>query len=89
MSNKLGLVVFLDWKGNQDVYISILNKYLISFVEALNASDQIDLKFQQDNAYLHTVKRTKAWLAKIAEKHQLKIIEYPLNSSDMSQIEHL
>ena len=52
---QLGLIVFIDGKVNQDVYMSILDEYLVSFVEALNAYERINLKFQQ-NACLYKLK---------------------------------
>ena len=74
---------------NQDVYAAMLTEHLVPFLEALKTDGEINLEFQQDNATPHTGKRARVSLKEIAEKHGLKIMEWPPNSPDLNPIEHL
>ena len=88
-SNRLGPIVFIEDAVNQDVYKTMLAEYLVPFLDALKADGEANLEFQQDNAPPHTAKRAKESLKEIAEKHNLKTMEWPPNSPDLSPIEHL
>ena len=89
MHNKLSPIVFVNSTENQDVYMEILQESFVPFIEALNADGHKDLEFQQDNARPHTAKRTKELLENIAEKYELKIMDWLANSPDLNPIEHL
>ena len=45
--------------------------------------------FQQDNAKPHTSKLVKAWLKKSSKANRFAILEWPVNSGDLSPIENL
>ena len=58
MSNKLGLIVFVDDSIKKEQYVAILNQYLLEFIDALGADGLRDITFQQDNARPHTTNLT-------------------------------
>lgn len=54
MSNKIEPIVFVDESRKKEVYIDILKKNLLNFVDALRENRANDIIFQQDNARPHT-----------------------------------
>ena len=88
-NDKLGSIAFFDGTVNSDVYISVLQDELLSFIDALHTDDISGIVFQQDNARPHTSKKTKEFLINSAMQHDFSIMEWPVNSPDMNPIEHM
>ena len=53
ISDKLGLIIFIESTVKQDVYIMVLSQFLLPFVSALTEDGHTNLSFQQDNAMPH------------------------------------
>ena len=55
--NKLGLLVRLEGRITANIYIDVLNNYLLPFINSLeNKNNYI---FQEDNAPIHKAKAVK------------------------------
>lgn len=59
--------------------------YKLALEEGLLPIWQIGLRFQQDNAPIHTSKDTKAWF----NQYAIELLDWPPNSPDLNPIEHL
>ncbi len=89
LGDKLGPIVFIDGTVNTNVYIGVLDDYLLPFIDALNADGLSNIIYQQDNASPHASHKTKEWLANSAKEHGFTVMEWPPNSPDMNPIENL
>jgi len=69
MGNKIGPIVFVDESIKKEVYIGILEKILLDFIDALREDGADDIIFQQDNARPHTANATVEWLKTVGQKH--------------------
>ena len=63
-------------------YTEVLKENLIPFLELFPESQKV---FQQDNALIHTAKRTMNFL----EESGIEVLEWPPQSPDQNPIEHL
>jgi hypothetical protein len=90
ISDKLGPLVCIDEHVTQDIYIETLRQNLLPFIDILK-DDGVgtNLIFQQDNARPHTARKTKDWLAEMAEEFGFTVIDWPPNSPDLNPIENL
>lgn len=85
IGNQIGPLVSYRGVNTADTYITTLRDHLLPFIETLPDELIDDLIYQQDNARIHTAKKTREWFA-----HQrFMIMEWPPNSPDMNPIEHL
>ena len=89
VGDKLGPIVFVDGKVNSDVYIDVLAKEFIPFIDALNADGTSDVVFQRDNASPHTARKTAQFLTDVGHEHHFSVMHSPPNSPDMNPIENL
>src|SRR5579859_1573388 len=89
VGNTLGPIVFISDSINQDVYLELLRTEFDPFLNALAEDGQTNLEFQQDNACPHTAKRTLKFLEGFVRKYRLTIMDWLVNSPDLSPIENL
>lgn len=79
-------IVFLEGRQKATNYISTLSSALQPFLDAirpkLGGSEPI---FQQDGASIHTAKVVKAWFS----TQNIKTVEWPAKSPDLSPIENI
>ena len=64
-------------------YIQVLEKHLIPFLESLD--DEKTFTFQEDNAPIHTAKKTVEW----KNENGILCLPWPAQSPDLNPIEHL
>ncbi|KAK9310543.1 hypothetical protein QLX08_000122 [Tetragonisca angustula] len=69
---------------DQHQYVDTLDKNLIPFAEE-NFNKSEDWIFQADNDSKHTSRKVKRFL----EEHNVNVICWPAQSSDLNSIEHL
>ena len=67
----------------------MLEEFFLPFLDAVYTDDPTPHEFQQDNAHPHVAKITRDWFKPLAEKYDLKLMQWPPNSPDMNPIEHL
>jgi DDE superfamily endonuclease len=89
IGNKLGPIVFIDGTVNKEVYVGMLEEFFLPFLDAVYTDKPTLREFQQDNARPHVAKITRDWFKCLAEKYDLKLMQWLPNSSDMNPIEHL
>jgi len=81
--NKLGPLVRLEGKITAIVYIEMLEKNLLPFINSLeNKNNYI---FQEDNAPIHTARIAKQW----KENNNIASLPWPAQSPDLNPIENL
>ena len=80
-SGKLVLVV-MEGTQNSEHYVHALEQYLLPLGAQQPDSQWI---FQQDNATIHTSRRTEAWLV----EKGVKVMDWPAVSPDINPIEIL
>jgi len=86
VSNRLGpLVICEEGRMNSDDYIKILNDHLKEFKAAIETEFGNTLIFQDDNAKIHTSKKTREW----KEKNRIISMPWPAQSPDLNPIENL
>ena len=68
---------FTDVNMNSLIYLQILEAHLLSFI---SEAFQGQAAFQQDNAPIHALKVTKAWL----KEHNVKVLQWPPKSPDLN-----
>jgi transposase len=81
--NKLGPLVRLEGRITAAIYIEMLEKNLIPFINNLENSD--NYIFQEDNAPIHTAKIAKEW----KENKKITSLPWPAQSPDLNPIENL
>jgi transposase len=59
--------------------------YITALTEGLLPNWRRSQQFMQDNARVHTSRRTRAFL----REHHINVIEWPAYSPDLNPIEHL
>jgi len=89
IDDKLGPIVFIDGMIKTEIYVDMLEKYFLPFLDALYTDQPTPCEFQQDNARPHIANLTRDWFKPLAEKYSLRLMEWPLNSPDMNSIEHI
>jgi DDE superfamily endonuclease len=72
-------------KINSDVYVSILDKNLLSFISCVKEIMGKKPIFQQDNAPIHMAKITKEWF----KTKKIKTLTWPANSPNLNPIENI
>lgn len=70
---------------NSNIYINILNKYLLPFQQVVHEIAGGNVVFQQDNAPIHTSKLTTDWF----KANSITTIDWPANSPDLNPIENI
>jgi len=81
----LGPLVSFRGKNTADTYVNTLRNHLLPFIQSLPSDVANEFIFQQDNATIHTAKKTRQWF----EENGIQVMEWPPNSPDMNPIEHL
>jgi len=81
--NELGPLVRLEGRVTANIYIEMLENYLIPFINDLENKD--DYTFQEDNAPIHTAKIAKKWKS----DNNIKSLPWPAQSPDLNPIENL
>lgn len=81
--NKLGPLVRLEGRITAAIYIEMLEKNLIPFINNLENND--NYIFQEDNAPIHTAKIAKKW----KENNNITSLPWPAQSPDLNPIENL
>jgi transposase len=89
VGNKLGPIIFIKGTINAEIYIHMLDKNLISFIDILNIEGITKVIFQQDNASIYTTKKTQEFFKSSTIRHRFSVMKWPVNSSDLNPIEHL
>ena len=89
IGDRLGPIVFIDGTVNKEVYIGMLEEYFLPFLNAIYIDELTPREFQQDNARSHVAKITRDWFNPLAEKYNLKLMQWLPNSPDMNPIEYL
>ena len=89
IKGRLGPLVVLEYPGgrgggmnSQRYQEQVLEAELEGFYKQMG-QERGSVKFQQDNAALHTSKTTKQWL----KTHAIDLFDHPANSPDLSAIE--
>ena len=72
----------MEGRQNSHKYVEVLETSLLPFAEVHHGQDFI---FQQDNAYIHAAKVTKAWF----KEKNVTILDWPAKSPDLNPIENL
>ena len=80
----VGPLIPINGTMDSDVYIDILAKYFIPWVQPL-VEQHAGLIFQQDNAYVHTSFFSKWWMT----SHSFHVLDWPAHSLDFNPIENL
>jgi len=78
-----GRIVLVTGMMNSVQYIDILQTNVIPELQSVYPAN--DSVFQHDLAPYHTSKKVKQFLT----QHQIKVLEWPGNSSDLNHIENL
>jgi len=81
--NELGPLVRLEGRVTANIYIEMLENYLIPFINDLENKN--DYTFQEDNAPIHTAKIAKKWKS----DNNIKSLPWPAQSPDLNPIENL
>ncbi len=81
--NELGPLVRLEGRVTANIYIEMLENYLIPFINDLE--NKYDYTFQEDNAPIHTAKIAKKWKS----DNNIKSLPWPAQSPDLNPIENL
>jgi transposase len=80
----VGESIVLPNSITSDVYVRCLEDGLIKTLKKFNMDPKMEI-FQQDNALVHTSRRTREWL----EINKINVIEWLPQSPDMNPIENL
>src|SRR4051812_4810991 len=80
----IGYRCYINGCMNAEVYISILDDYLLLMIKYYKMKKN-KLFFQQDGDLKHTSKAAHEWL----NNNKINTLEWPLQSSDLNPIEHL
>jgi len=72
-----------DFESKKNGYSA--NSYIACLQDNLPGVSEPGLKFMQDNASIHTAKKTRQWF----EDNMIYVVEWPPYSPDMNPIEHL
>jgi transposase len=81
--NKLGPLVRLEGRITANIYIEMLENYLLPFINDLENKD--DYTFQEDNAPIHTANKAKKW----KDDNNIRSLPWPAQSPDLNPIENL
>ena len=89
VGNKLGTIVSIDSSIDSNIYIITLRDNLLPYLDALATDGITDITFQQDNAPVHTSKKTQAFFTTIASERKFVVMDWPPRSPNMNLIENL
>lgn len=81
--NGLGPLVRLDGRVNSGDYINLLQNNFLPYLDTLE--DKENFIFQEDNAPIHTSRRSTEWKT----RNNLTSLPWPAQSPDLNPIEHL
>ena len=76
------MLIFCEGTVNAEFYTDILENALLPF---FHLNQHLPLKFQQDNASIHSARHTQHWI----NDNDIPIIEWPSKSPDLNPMENL
>lgn len=79
----VGPLVRLRGKQSAKTYVEVLQDHLIPFLAGLK--NKRKYIFQEDNAPIHTAKKSKGW----KEENKIALLPWPAQSPDLNPIEHI
>lgn len=81
--NGVGHLAEVEGRMDANQYVSILEDHMLPSLEDSGISKE-KVIFQQDNDPKHTSKKAKEWM----EEHNIRLLDWPAQSPDLSPIEH-
>lgn len=86
LGGRKSTLAFVEGKIDARRHIDTLDKYLLPFIEDISCKEpEVNCRFQEDNASIHTAKLTKEWL----NKQNFEVLEWPAKSPDLNPVENV